>query len=161
MKVGVQQMVEVLLVDPRPLVRQLVADMLEEAGLQVLAITTDAAQAREFFVSYNGPVPEVLVIAAPSAVGPDDDGLNGRALAAELRQQLRCRADGSGARSVGVVYIGGHAAALGADALGAGELFLGEPFGREALVRAVFGVLEREVPRWLAGRKRARPAMHA
>ena len=153
-------MVDVLLVDQRPLVRQLVADMLEEAGLQVLAAVGDVAAAREFIARRDVPPPAVL-IAALVRSGSGGDALHGRTLAAALRQQLSRNDDGTGPHLLGVIYIGEHAPVLGGNALGPSEQVLHEPFGRDALVRAVFGVVEREVPRWLAGRKRVRPAMHA
>jgi CheY-like chemotaxis protein len=153
-------MLDVLVVDPQPLVCQLIAEMLEDAGLRVLAAVADAAEAREVFARRDAPTPEVLVVATRRATGSGGSDLNGRALAAELRQRLSRGDDRAGPPSFGVVHVGEHASALGGEALAPGEQFLGEPFGRGALVRAVFGVIEREVPRWLAGR-RAYPAMRA
>ena len=159
-RVRCSQVVNVLVVDPQPLVRQLIAELLEDAGLRVLAAVADATEAREIFAKRDVPIPEVLVIATRRAVGPGGSGLNGRALAAELRQRLGRGDDRTRPSPFGVVHVGEHASALGGDALAPGEQYLGEPFGRAALVRAVFGVIEREVPRWLVGR-RAYPAMHA
>ena len=153
-------MVNVLVIDPQPLICQLVAEMLEDAGLRVLAAVADAAEAREVFAMRDIPTPEVLVVATRRATGLGGSDLNGRALAAELRQRLSRGDDPTGLPSLGVVHVGEHASALSGDALAPGEQFLNEPFGRAALVRAVFGVIEREVPRWLVGR-RAYPAMHA
>jgi CheY-like chemotaxis protein len=153
-------MVNVLVVDPQSLVCQLVAEMLEDAGLRVLGAVADAAEALAVFAECGVPAPEVLVVATCRAAGLGGNDLNGRALAAELRQRLSRGDDRAGPPSFGVVHVGEHALAPDGEALGPGEQFLGEPFGRGALVRAVFGVIEREVPRWLAGR-RAYPAMRA
>src|SRR4051794_28720062 len=103
--------------------------MLEEAGLRVLAGTKDAAEAREFLTRRDIPLPAVLVVAACPGGGSSGDGLDCRALAAALRQELSRGDDHTGPRSLGVVYIGEHASALGGDALGPGEQFLSEPFG--------------------------------
>ena len=154
-------MVDVLLVDTTPLVRRLVADMLEDVGLRVIAATEDAAGAQAALARGGSPAPAVLVIAVRRMGGRSGLGLNGRAVAAELRQQLSYGDDRTGPQSLGVVYFGEHVSALGGDALGPGERFLSEPFGHAALVRAVFGVIGREMPRWLASRVRARPALRA
>src|SRR5690349_21360073 len=160
MKVRCSQVVDVLVVDPQPPVCQLVAELLEDAGLRVLAAVANAAEALEIFARCGAPTPEVLIVATRRAAGPGGSELNGRALAAELRQRLSRGDDCAGPPSFGVVHVGEHASTLGGGGLGPGEQFLDEPFGRGALVRAVFGVIEREVPRWLAGR-RVYPGMRA
>ena len=154
-------MVDVLLVDTEPLVRQLVADMLEDMGLRVIAAAAGAAEAQAVLARRDAAAPIVLVIAVRPRGGRSGMGLDGRAVAAELRCLRRSADDRTGPQSLGVVYIGEYASALGGDAFGPDEQFLREPFGPAALVRAVFGVIGREMPRWLVGRTSARPAMHA
>jgi CheY-like chemotaxis protein len=156
-----QAVIDVLLVDTEPLVRRLVADMLEDLGLRVIAAVSGMTEAQAVLARGGSPAPAVLVVAVRPMGGRSGVGLNGRAVATELCQRLSCGDDRSGPQSVGVVYIGEHGTALGDDALGPGEQFLSEPFGHAALVRAVFGVIGREVPRWLATRVRARSALYA
>jgi CheY-like chemotaxis protein len=156
-----QAVVDVLLVDSVPLVRQLVADMLEDVGLRVIAATEDAAEAQAALARGGSPTPAVLVVAVRCPMGGCSGVVNGRALATELRRRLNYGDDRTGPQSLGVVYFGEHVSALGGDALGPAEQFLSEPFGHAALVRAVFGAIGREMPRWLAGRVRARPALRA
>ena len=151
-------MVDVLLIDSKPLVRRLVADMLEDLGLRVVAATAGAAEAQAFFAG-DLPPPAVLVVAIRPAGSQNGGGLNGRAVAAEFRQRLIGAGDCATPRPLGIVYIGEYASALGSDALGPAEQFLSEPFGQGALARTVFAVAGREMPRWLAGRARAHPAM--
>src|SRR3954454_16640274 len=93
MQVGCSQMLDILVVDPQLLVCQLVAEMLEDAGLRVLAAVADAAEAREVFARRDAATPAVLVVATRRAAGPSGSDLNGRALAAELRQRLSCDDD--------------------------------------------------------------------
>jgi CheY-like chemotaxis protein len=151
-------LVDVLLIDSEPLVRRLVADMLEDLGLRVIATTAGAAEAQALLAG-DLPPPAVLVVAIRPADSRNGGGLNGRAVAAKFRQRLIGADDHATSRSLGIVYIGEHASTLGSGALGPAEQFLSEPFGQGALARTVFAVAGREMPRWLAGRARAHPAM--
>ena len=151
-------MIDVLLIDSEPLVRRLVADMLEDLGLRVVAVTAGVAEAQALLAG-DLPPPAALVVAIRPADSRNGGGLNGRAVAAEFRQRLIGADDRATPRSLGIVYIGEHASALGSGALGPAEQFLSEPFGQGALARTVFAVAGREMPRWLAGRARAHPAM--
>ena len=154
-------MVDVLVIDSEPLVRRLVVDMLEEIGLRVVAATAEVAEARALLDKGDFPPSAVLIIATRPGFSRSGGGLNGRAVAAELRQWLGDADDRTTPRSLGVVYIGEHASAVGGDALGPSEQILTEPFGHGRLARAVFAVLGREVPHWLLVRSRAHPAMRA
>src|SRR5689334_20518000 len=131
-----QAVVDVLLVDSVPLVRQLVADMLEDVGLRVIAATEDTAEAQTALARGGSPAPAVLVVAVRPMGGRSGIGLDGRAVATELRRRLSYGDDRTGSQSLGVVYFGEHVSALGGDALGPGEQFLSQPFGHAALVRA-------------------------
>ncbi|TDH60758.1 response regulator [Dankookia rubra] len=151
-------MVDVLLIDSHPLVRRLVADMLEDLGLRVLAATAGAAEAQALLAK-DLPPPAVLIVAIRPAGSRNGDGLNGQAVAAEFRQRLIGSDDRATPQPLGIAYLGEHASAIGSNGLGPAEQFLSEPFGQGALARTVFAVVGREMPRWLAGRTRARPAM--
>src|SRR4051794_19327208 len=71
MKVRCSQVVDVLVVDPQPLICQLVAEMLEDAGLRVVAAVADTAEAREVFARRDAATPAVLVVATRRAAGRD------------------------------------------------------------------------------------------
>jgi hypothetical protein len=138
-----------LLVDARPLVRRLVAEMLDDLRLYA-AEAEDTTQAEGLLdtVEDAGAGDEasvLLVVAVRHGRGLSD----GRALAAELVRRRPA------ARPPGVIYTGEHASVLGGEALDARERFLAEPFGRTALARAVYGLRGRPVPRWLQDRTMA------
>jgi len=135
--------------------------MLEDLGLRVVAAAAGVAEAQALLDKGDFPPSAVLIVATRPGGSRSGGGLSGRATAAELRQRLSGADERTTPRSLGVVYIGEHASAIGSDALGSGEQVLTEPFGHGTLARAVFAVLGREVPRWLVVRSRAHPAMRA
>jgi DNA-binding NarL/FixJ family response regulator len=153
-------LVDIVIIDTEPLIRQLVADLAEAAGLRVLGVAASAAEAQTHIARADKSAPAALVIAIRPA-GSRSGRLDGPVVVAELRQRLSGEDDRCRPLSLGVVYIAEHTSALGRDALSAGEQFLTEPFGSTALARAVYGVIGQEVPRWLSSRVRANPVMRA
>ena len=112
-------MADVLVVEPAPLVRAMVAEALRDAGLRVTE-AADAAAALGAVDEAPRP-PDVLVADAAPGVG-------GPALAAELRRRTP---------DVGVVYLAEHPAACPGDAAGARERCLTKPFEPARLARLV------------------------
>jgi CheY-like chemotaxis protein len=140
---------DVLLVDSVPLVRQLAAEMLEEAGL-ALAEARDAATALAA-VAAGRAAPGVLVVALRPMPGDARDcGAEARALAAAIG--LRCGA------APPLLYTGGNRSLLGGHPTGPEERFLEEPYGAAELVRAVCALLGRPVAPWLRCPRRRRQA---
>jgi CheY-like chemotaxis protein len=115
-------MADVLVVEPAPLVRGMVAEALRDAGLRV----TEAASAAAALAAVDAArrPPDVLVADAAPGAG----GVDGPALAAELRRR---------APGIGVVYLAEHAAACPGDAPGARERCLTKPFEPARLARLV------------------------
>jgi hypothetical protein len=150
--------IHVLLIEPDPLLREIISDLADQAQMQVVAAVAGMDEARAALGAQGRvpPAPLVLVVAARLAygrtVGTGD---------AEWRR-LPHREDDAGPAApgpAGVVYFGEHAPAHteGADPR---ERFLAVPFGRDALAAAVYGVAGQPVPRWLEPRRReARPGV--
>ncbi len=119
-------MTDVLVVEGEALVRDMVAEVLRDAGLRVAEAASAEAALRAVDATPERP-PDVLVTGI--RLGPG--ALDGRALAAELRRR---------APGLGVVYLAGRAAAAdpaGDDASGARERFLPKPFEPARLARMV------------------------
>ena len=116
-------MTDVLVVVDQTLVREMVAEVLRDAGLRVTG--TASAEAALLAVAASPGPPDVLVTGV--ALGPG--AMDGRALAAELRRR--------GAPEVGVVYLAERAAASADDALDRRERCLAKPFEPARLARMV------------------------
>ena len=132
-------MTHVLVVEPAPLVRAMIAEALQDAGLRV----TEAALAEAALgaVEAASRPPEVLV----TAVALDAGGMDGPALAAALRHRWP---------GLGVVYLAGHPGDLAEDALGERAHRLTKPFEPARLARLVCGLAPPcpNPPRMIRGR---------
>jgi CheY-like chemotaxis protein len=116
-------MTDVLVVEGEALVRDMVAEVLRDAGLRVAEAASAEAALRA--VDAAAEPPNVLVTGI--RLGPG--ALDGRALAAELRRR---------APDVGVVYLAGRPADLAEDDASDGrERWLPRPFEPARLARMV------------------------
>jgi DNA-binding response OmpR family regulator len=111
---------DVLLVEDEPLVREILTETLEEAGLDVAEMPTGEAALQ---ATVEAAKPAVVVTDVD--LGP---GMSGFALAREARRRWP---------DVGVVYISGRPSNLQGHALDPRERFLPKPFMPDALVRTV------------------------
>jgi CheY-like chemotaxis protein len=118
-------MTNVLVVEAAPLVRDMSAEILLDAGLRVTE--ADSAEAALAAADRVSRPPDVLV----TAVALDGGGMGGPGLAAELRRRWP---------GLGVVYLAEHPAALTDDALDARERCLTKPFEPARLARLVCGL---------------------
>ncbi len=117
-------MTDVLVVEGEALVRDMVAEVLRDAGLRVAEAASAEAALRAVDATPERP-PDVLV--TDIRLGPG--ALDGRALAAELRRR---------APGLGVVYLAGRPADPAEDdAPDARERFLPRPFEPARLARMV------------------------
>jgi CheY-like chemotaxis protein len=115
-------MADVLVVEATPLVRAMITDTLQDAGLGVLeAASAEAALAA---LDETARPPQVLVTAIALSRG----GMNGTEIAAALR----CRWP-----DLGVIYLAEHRMGLSDDALSARERCLTKPFEPAQLARSV------------------------
>ena len=128
-------MMDVLVVEDEPLVREAVARALREAGYRVgEAATAEAALATaEAAAAASGPPP---VVVTGLHLGP---GRDGSFLGAEVLRRWP---------EVGVVYITCRPDALAGRLLGPREHYVVKPFAPEALRQAV----RRLMPAWAPGR---------
>lgn len=115
-------MTDVLVVVDQTLVRDMVAEVLRDAGLRVTGAACAEAALRAVAAA-PGP-PDVLV--TDVALGPG--AMGGRALAAELRRR---------APETCVVYLAERPAAPADDALDSRERWLAKPFEPARLARLV------------------------
>lgn len=115
-------MKNVLVVEPVTLVRRMIVEALQDAGLRV----TEAASAEAALRAVETPTypPEVLVTAVALHVG----GMDGPALAASLRRRWS---------GLGVVYLVEHLGDLAEDALDSRDRCLTRPFEPARLARLV------------------------
>jgi CheY-like chemotaxis protein len=115
-------MSDVLIVEPTPLVLDMMTEALRDAGLRVVEATSaDAALAA---VSAASHLPGVLV----TSLALDHGGLDGRGLAAILRRR---------SPGLGVIYLAERSTALAEDALDARERCLTKPFDPARLARLI------------------------
>ena len=121
---------DVLLVEDEPLVRELLAEDMADAGLDVAeAPNAEAALGAAAAAGEAGRPPCVLVTDVDLGAGMD-----GLALAAEVRRRWP---------GVGVVYVTGRPSNLDGHALGARERFLTKPFALARLTTAVRDLMGR------------------
>jgi CheY-like chemotaxis protein len=118
-------MTDVLVVEPALLVREMITEALQDAGLRVTE--TASAEAALGAVEAASRPPEVLVTAIALHVG----GMDGPALAAALRRRWP---------DLGVIYLAEHPGDLAEDALDAREHCLMKPFEPAQLTRLVCGL---------------------
>ncbi len=116
-------MTDVLVVEGEALVRDMVAEVLRDAGLRVTEAASAEAALRTVDAAPESP--DVLV----TGIRLDPGALDGRALAAELRRR---------APELGVVFLAGRPADLAEDdASDARERWLPRPFEPARLARLV------------------------
>ena len=121
---------DVLLVEDEPLVRELLAEDMAGAGLDVAeAPSAEAALGAAAAAGEAGRPPCVLVTDVDLGAGMD-----GLALAREVRRRWP---------GVGVVYVTGRPSNLDGHALGARERFLPKPFALPRLTAAVRDLMGR------------------
>lgn len=113
---------DVLLVEDEPLVREIAAAILRDAGFSVAEAAT-AEEALGFVDRFGQRPPAVLV--ADLNLGPGMDGF-------ALRDEAQRRWPG-----IGVVYATGHPDSLDGRLLGPRERYVVKPFTRAALLGAV------------------------
>ena len=115
-------MADVLVVETAPLVRDMISDILRDAGLTVTEATSAEAAHGAVNIAFRSL--DVLV----TSIVLDGGGMDGRGLAAELRRRWP---------GLGVVYLAERSAALTDDALDARERCLTKPFEPAQLARLV------------------------
>lgn len=116
---------DVLVVEDEPLVREMVTEWLEEAGLQVAAVANAEVALAAVSMPPKGLPPPVLV----TDLGLGTGSMDGLTLAAELRRRWP---------GLGVVIMAEHEAKLPRRGSPAPqERHLVKPFAPTALVRAV------------------------
>ena len=119
---------DVLLVEDEPSIRELLAEDMADAGLDV-AEAPSAEVALETVNAAGEAGRSPCVFVTDVNLG---GGMDGLALAREVRRRWP---------EVGVVYVTGRPSKLDGHALGARERFLPKPFAPAALVRAVRGLV--------------------
>ena len=121
---------DVLLVEDEPSIRELLAEDMADAGLDVAeAPSAEVALETVNAAGEAGRSPCVLVTDVNLG-----GGMDGLALAREVRRRWP---------EVGVVYVTGRPSKLDGHALGARERFLPKPFGRSRLTAAVHQLMGR------------------
>ena len=121
---------DVLLVEDEPLVRELLAEDMADAGLDVAeAPSAEIALRVADATAQAGQPPRILVTDVDLGAG-----MNGLALAREVRRRWP---------GVGVVYVTGRPSNLDGHALGARERFLPKPFALPRLTVAVHDLMGR------------------
>jgi DNA-binding response OmpR family regulator len=120
----------VLLVEDEALIREMLAEDLADAGLDVAeAPSAEVALVVAAAAGQTGKPPCVLVTDVNLG-----GGMDGLALAREVRRRWP---------EVGVVYVTGRPSKLDGHALGARERFLPKPFGPSRLTAAVHQLMGR------------------
>lgn len=119
---------DVLLVEDEPLIRTLLWEVLQDAGLEV-AEASNAEAALSVAVPVAGPEDPPAVVVTDVDLGR---GMDGIALAREARRRWP---------GVGIVFMTGRPSNLDGHALGARDRFLPKPFLPDALVGTVRGLM--------------------
>jgi DNA-binding response OmpR family regulator len=119
---------DVLLVEDEPLVRELLAEDMAEAGLDVAK--APSAEAALGAAAGEAGRPLCVLVTDVDLGG----GMDGLALAREVRRRWP---------GVGVVYVTGRPSSLDGHALGARERFLPKPFALPRLTAAVRDLMGR------------------
>jgi DNA-binding response OmpR family regulator len=119
---------DVLLIEDNVVVRAILAEMLDDAGLTVAELDDGEAL-------FNDP--QVLVLDRPRVIVTDVDLGEGCHDGVEVAAQARRRWEG-----VGVVFLTGRPSNLHGHALGRRDRFLPKPLARSSLVRTVSGLLQ-------------------
>jgi hypothetical protein len=155
-------MIQILLIEADPLLRALIADLVEQAQLRLAAAVASVDEAHAVLrADDRAPVePLVLVVPVRRGYGRPYGGaaLGGGGVPGADRSPPSPAGGGAGpvavSRVAGVVYFGEGVSALPGEGLGLRERFLAVPFGQAALAAAVYGLVGRPVPRWLEPRRR-------
>lgn len=119
---------DVLLIEDNVLVRTVLAEMLDDAGLTVAELDDGEAL-------FNDA--QVPALDQPRVIVTDVDLGRGCHDGVEVAAQARRRWD-----NIGVVFITGRPSSLHGHALGRRDRFLPKPFAGSSLVRTVAGLLQ-------------------
>jgi CheY-like chemotaxis protein len=135
---------DVLVVESARLVRQLLVELIEEAGLPPASEAADVDEALAMLAGQPGVVPAVLV------VGVHPPG------ASRGREMARLLSEGRGPAPA-LLHVGPNPALLGVETLEERERLLVPPFGAATLAHAVMELMGRPAPNWLRNRPAPEP----